>query len=374
MSSNDSNIRKNRGRKLPDVQLPVAEGVSQMPADYGTWLLHIKQLVAQERVRMVMSANAALVLLYWDIGRAILNKQDAQGWGTRVIDRLSHDLKQAFPQMSGFSPRNLKYMRSFACAWPERAIVQRTVAQLPWRSNLILLEKLDTPEQRLWYAEKAIAQGLSKDVLALQIESQWHARQGSASHNFAVALPPAESDMAAQAFKDPYLFDFLGTAPLRREAELEQKLVDHIQHFLLELGQGFAFVGKQVHLELGGRDFYLDLLFYHLHLRCYVVVELKAGEFEPSHVSQLNIYLKAVDDLLRHTDDKPTIGLLLVKNKNKTLVEYALSGHTKPMGVANWMQQLQQALPDEFKTSLPTVEEIESELQIDFGSGDEHDY
>lgn len=344
-----------------------------MPADYGTWLLHIKQLVAQERVRMVMSANAALVLLYWDIGRAILNKQDAQGWGTRVIDRLSHDLKQAFPQMSGFSPRNLKYMRSFASAWPERAIVQRTVAQLPWRSNLILLEKLDTPEQRLWYAEKAIAQGMSKDVLALQIESQWHARQGRASHNFAVALPPAESDMAAQAFKDPYLFDFLGTAPLRREAELEQKLVDHIQHFLLELGQGFAFVGKQVHLELGGRDFYLDLLFYHLHLRCYVVVELKAGEFEPSHVSQLNIYLKAVDDLLRHQDDKPTIGLLLVKNKNKTLVEYALSGHTKPMGVANWMQQLQQALPDEFKTSLPTVEEIESELQIDFGSGDGHD-
>ena len=149
--------------------------------------------------------------------------------------------------------------------------------------------------------------------------------------------------------------------------------MDHIQHFLLELGQGFAFVGKQVHLELGGRDFYLDLLFYHLHLRCYVVVELKAGEFEPSHVSQLNIYLKAVDDLLRHQDDKPTIGLLLVKNKNKTLVEYALSGHTKPMGVANWMQQLQQALPDEFKTSLPTVEEIESELQIDFGSGDGHD-
>ena len=170
-----------------------------------------------------------MILLYWDIGRAILAKQQVQGWGARVIDRLSHDLKTAFPAMSGFSPCNLKYMRLFASAWPDRMVVQRTVAQLPWRSNLALLEKLDVPEQRLWYAEKAIQQGLSKDMLVVQIESRWHERQGSATHNFAVALPPTDSDMAAQVFKDPYLFDFLGTAPLRREAELEQKLVDHIQ-------------------------------------------------------------------------------------------------------------------------------------------------
>ena len=171
----------------------------------------------------------------------------------------------------------------------------------------------------------------------------------------------------AQVFKDPYLFDFLGTAPMRREAELEQKLVNHIQHFLLELGQGFAFVGKQVHLELGHRDFYLDLLFYHLQLRCYVVVELKAGPFEAGHVSQLNVYLNAVDELLRHADDKPTIGLLLVKDKDKTLVEYALTGYTKPMGVANWEQQIVRALPEDLKASLPSMEEIESELGADWG-------
>lgn len=372
MNPPDKDRRTQLGRAKAGVLMPVPDTLAAMPADYGQLLSDIKQRVAQERVRAVFSANVSMILLYWDIGQAILAKQQVQGWGARVIDRLAHDLKTAFPAMSGFSPRNLKYMRLFASAWPDRMLVQRSVAQLPWRSNLALLEKLDVPEQRLWYAEKAIQQGLSKDMLVVQIESRWHERQGSATHNFAVALPPTDSDMAAQVFKDPYLFDFLGTAPLRREAELEQKLVDHIQQFLLELGQGFAFVGKQVHLELGSRDFYLDLLFYHLQLRCYVVVELKAGHFEPAHVSQLNIYLKAVDDLLRHPDDKPTIGLLLVKDKDKLLVEYALSGHTKAMGVANWAQQIQRTLPAEFKSSLPSVEEIESELQADFGAGADH--
>lgn len=372
MNPPDQDRRKHLGRAKAGVAMPVPAALADMPADYGQWLSELKQRVSQERVRAVLSANATMILLYWDIGQAILAKQQMQGWGARVIDRLSHDLKTAFPAMSGFSPRNLKYMRLFASAWPDRIVVQRTVAQLPWRSNLTLLEKIDAPEQRLWYADKAIQQGLSRDMLVVQIESRWYERQGSATHNFSVALPPTDSDMAAQVFKDPYLFDFLGTAPLRREAELEQKLVDHIQQFLLELGQGFAFVGKQVHLELGDRDFYLDLLFYHLQLRCYVVVELKAGQFEPAHVSQLNIYLKAVDDLLRHPDDKPTIGLLLVKDKDKMLVEYTLSGHTKPMGVANWAQQIQRTLPEEFKSSLPSVEEIESELQSDFGAGVDH--
>ncbi len=363
--------RKHRGRAKTAVTMPVAEAPSTMPADYGQMLADIKRRVAGERTRVVMAANVAMVLLYWDIGQTILARQQAQGWGVRVIDRLSHDLKAAFPEMSGFSSRNLKYMRLFAAAWPDRPIVQRTVARLPWRSNLTLLEKLAAPDQRLWYAQKALELGLSRDMLALQIESRLHERQGSAMHNFDVALPPADSDMAVQAFKDPYLFDFLGTAPMRREAELERKLVDHIQHFLLELGQGFAFVGKQVHLELGGRDFYLDLLFYHLQLRCYVVIELKAGAFEAGHVSQLNVYLHAVDELLRHADDKPTIGLLLVKDKDKTLVEYALSGYTKPMGVANWEQQIVRALPDDLKASLPSVEEIELELGADWGQRDD---
>ena len=264
--------------------------------------------------------------------------------------------------MSGFSPRNLKYMRAFAEAWPDRAIVQRTVAQLPWRSNLALIEKLEHPEARLWYAQKTIENGWSRDILALQIESGLRERQGRAVTNFPVTMPPSDSDMAAQVFKDPYLFDFLGTADPRREREVERALVDHIQRFLLEMGAGFAFVGRQVQLELGDDDFQIDILFYHLKLRRYVVVELKAVPFNAAFVGQMNLYLSAVDDLLRHPDDEPTIGLLLCKGKNRVIVEYALRGFTKPVGVADWETRLVESLPDELKGSLPTVEEIEAEL------------
>lgn len=355
-------IRKSRGKSKPGVIMPAPETLVGMPEGYSALLAGIKERIANERIKAVLSANAAMVLMYWDIGRSILERQHKEGWGAKVIDRLSHDLKTAFPDMTGFSPRNLKYMRTFADAWPDRSIVQRTVAQLPWRSNLTLLDKLRDPDIRLWYAQKALQVGMGKDMLVIQIETRLHERQGKAINNFEVALPPADSDMTAQIFKDPYIFDFLGTADPRREAELEQKLIDHIQQFLLELGQGFAFVGRQVQLEIGNSDFYLDLLFYHLQLRCYVVIELKAGKFEPGHVSQLNMYLNAVDDLLRHADDKPSIGLLLVKDKNQTVVEYSLAGYTKPIGVAQWERQITQALPDDLKSSLPSVEEIEAEL------------
>ena len=227
---------------------------------------------------------------------------------------------------------------------------------------MALLEKNKEPDVRLWYAHKTIENGWSRNILAIQIETRLHERQGRSINNFPAALPPADSDMAAQIFKDPYVFDFLGTDDPRREAELEQKLVDHIQRFLLELGQGFAFVGRQVHLEVGNDDFYIDLLFYHLRLRCYVVVELKATKFNPGHVSQLNMYLNAVDDLLRYPDDKPSIGLLLVKEKNQMVVEYSLAGYTKPIGVADWERQITRSLPEELKSSLPTIEEIEAEL------------
>jgi predicted nuclease of restriction endonuclease-like (RecB) superfamily len=357
-----SDRRKSRGRTKPEVIMPAPDTLPAMPEAYPVLLSGIKAIVVRERLKAVMSANAALVLMYWEIGRAILERQQTEGWGARVIDRLSHDLKAAFPDMSGFSPRNLQYMRKFAEAWPDRAIVQRTVAQLPWRSNLTLLDKLKDPAIRFWYAQKALELGMGKDMLSIQIETRLYERQGKAINNFQVALPPSDSDMAAQVFKDPYLFDFLGTADPRREAELEQKLIDHIQQFLLELGQGFAFVGRQVHLEVGDDDFYLDLLFYHLRLRCYVLIELKAGKFEPGHVSKLNMYLNAVDDLLRHPDDKPSIGLLLVRDKNQTVVEYSLAGFTKPIGVAQWERRLTQALPADLKTSLPSVEEIEAEL------------
>ena len=355
--------RKSRGKKKEDVTIPVADLRHKMPEDYDKFFVSLKERIQRERVKTILNANSALVLMYWDIGALILEKQKTEGWGAKVIDRLSNDLKEAFPDMSGFSPRNLKYMRKFAECWTDRKIVQRTVAQIPWRSNLALLDKLNDPDARLWYAQKTIEHGWSRNVLAIQIETHLHERQGQVISNFEEALPPVESDMASQIFKDPYIFDFLGTDDPRREAELEQKLIDHIEAFLLELGQGFAFVGRQVHLEVGNDDFYVDLLFYHLKLRCYVVIELKAGKFQAGHVSQLNMYMNIVDDLLRHPDDKPTIGLLLVKEKNQLVAEYALAGYTKPIGVAEWERQLTKSLPEELKSSLPSIEEIETELK-----------
>jgi len=264
--------------------------------------------------------------------------------------------------MKGFSPRNLKYMRAFANAWPKREIVQEVLAQLPWYHNIALLEKLKTQEERLWYANKAYENGWSRNILAIQINTQAYIRHGKAQNNFPKTLPAIESDMAVQVFKDPYLFDFLGTDAPRREIELEQGLMAHIQKFLLELGQGFAFVGQQVHLELGDQDFYLDLLFYHLKLRRYIVLEIKARKFEVGDGAQLGMYMTAVDKLLKHPDDKPTLGLLLVRGKNKVLVEYALGGITHPLSVAEWETQLTQSLPDNLRGSLPTIEELEAEI------------
>ena len=264
--------------------------------------------------------------------------------------------------MKGFSPRNLKYMRAFAEAWPDNSIVQGALAQITWYSNLTLLDKLKDSNIRLWYARKALEHGWSQPILVNQIEMLLYERQGKMPNNFKVALPPLDSDMANQIFKDPYIFDFLGTAQPRREAELEQGLIDHVQRFLIELGAGFAFVGRQVHLELGDNDFYIDLLFYHLKLRCYVVVELKAGNLEPGHVSQLNMYLNIVDDALKHSGDKPSIGLLLVKQKNKMIAEYSLRGYSKPMGIAQWKTKIAASLPPELKTSLPAIKDIEAEL------------
>ena len=333
-----------------------------MPEGYGGFLQSIKKRLETERLKAVLSANAAQILLYWDLGQDILEKQEKAGWGAKIIDRLSADLKKEFPEMNGFSPRNLKYMRKFAKAWPDREIVQRVAAQIPWRNNQALLDKLKDSELRVWYAEQNAVNGWSRDILAVQIETQLHKRIGQTANNFEITLPPVDSDMANQVFKDPYLFDFLGTAEVRKESELESKLIEHLEKFLLELGQGFAFVGRQVHMEVGGDDFYIDLLFYHLKLRCYVVIELKAGKFSPGHVSQLTMYMNIVDDMLRHPDDKATIGLLLVKEKNHTVAKYALAGNTRPIGVAEWEQQITESLPEDLKPSLPSIEEIEAEL------------
>ncbi|MBI5499607.1 MAG: DUF1016 domain-containing protein [Deltaproteobacteria bacterium] len=353
------------GRRGEDARFPAAPARAALPGDYADALDAIKRRIREERLRVVLAANGAMVLLYWDLGRMILDRQDRAGWGAKVIDRLAADLREAFPGMKGFSARNLKYMRAFAAAWPARTIVQEALARIPWYHHIALLEKLGNPAERLWYARQAAQHGWSHNILALQIDGRTHERQGKAITNFRDTLPPASSDLAVQVFKDPYLFDFLGTADPRRERELEQALVAHIQRFLLELGTGFAFVGRQVPLEVGDQDFQIDLLFYHLRLRCYVVVELKAVPFDPAFVGQLNLYLSAADDLLRHPDDQPTIGLLLCRAKNKVVVEYALRHLRRPIGVAGWETKLVEKLPNVLKGSLPSVEEIEAELSGD---------
>jgi predicted nuclease of restriction endonuclease-like (RecB) superfamily len=347
------------------VSFPSPPPRADLPEGYGETLADIKERIRSTRLRVVLAANSSMVLLYWELGRLVLERQENAGWGAKIIDHLSADLREAFPDMGGLSTRNLKYMRAFAAAWPDAGIVQEALAQIPWYHHIALLEKCDSAAERLWYARQSAANGWSHNILKLQIQSRLHERQGQATHNFAVTLPPADSDMAAQIFKDPYLFDFLGTADPRREREVEQALTDHIQRFLLELGAGFAFVGRQVHLEFASRDFYLDLLFYHLKLRRYVVVELKAVPFDTAFVGTLNLYLSAVDDLLRHPDDQPSIGLLLCRSKDKLVAEYALRGFNKPIGVAEWETEIVKKLPDELKSSLPSIAEIEAELAME---------
>lgn len=349
-------------RSAGEASFPVPPARATVPDWYPELFDAVAECVQAGRQRSVAAANQELIATYWAVGAQILARQDAEGWGARVIDRLAADLRERFPGSAGFSARNLKYMRAFAAAWPDEAIVQRSVAQLPWRHHIALLEKLEGADLRLWYGQAAIEQGWSRDVLVHHIDGQFHTRAGRAITNFARTLPPPDSDLAQQATRDPYLFDFVGSADVRREHDLEGALTDHVEKFLLELGQGFAFVGRQVHLEISDTDFYADLLFYHLRLRCFVVIELKAGDFDPSYLGQLGMYMAAVDDLLRHGDDKPTIGLLLCKTKKNIVAEYALRGYVAPIGVAEWKTAITESLPADLESSLPTVEELEAEL------------
>ncbi len=331
-----------------------------LPPEYGSFLEELKERIRTAQVRAALSVNQELILLYWQIGQRILELQQAQGWGAKVIERLSTDLRREFPSMKGLSRTNLLYMRGFAEAWPDEAIVQQVVGRIPWGHNVRLLDRLNTAEERLWYARQAIEHSWSRNVLELQIETRLHERQGQAATNFERTLPPPQSDLARQLLKDPYTFDFLGLEQEAQEREIEAALVEHIRQFLLELGVGFAFVGSQYRLEVGGDEFFIDLLFYHLKLRCYVVIELKAGPFKPEHAGKLNFYLAAVDDLLRHPDDAPSIGLLLCKTKNQMVVEYSLKNSTTPMGVSSY--QLTESLPERIRAALPTIEELEQEL------------
>lgn len=330
------------------------------PQGYANWLADLKGRIHTAQQRATLAVNRELVGLYWQIGRDVLARQAEQGWGAKVIERLAHDLRTAFPEMKGFSPRNLKYMRAFAEAWPDESFVQAVLAQLPWYHHLALLDKLPGPEPRKWYVAKAIEHNWSRNVLVMQIESRLLERSGQAVTNFSATLPAPQSDLARESIKDPYRFDFLGLTDEAQEREIEGALVRHVTEFLLELGAGFAFVGRQVLLNVGGDEFFIDLLFYHLKLRCYVVIELKGGKFKPEHLGRLGFYLTAVDAQVKHPDDGPTIGLLLCKSKNKVVAEYALRNNAQPLGVAEY--QLVESLPEELQTSLPSIEQIEQEL------------
>ena len=330
-------------------------------ADYAEFLNTLKIQIQQTQIRAVSSVNRELVLLYWRIGREILQRQKQRGWGAKVIDRLANDLRKEFPEMKGFSRANLLYMRAFAEAYQDEQFVQQVVGQIPWGHNVRILDKVKDSEEREWYIRQTIENGWSRNVLVMRIESNLYERTGKAQTNFERTLPKPQSDLAQNLLKDPYIFDFLTIGLEAHEREIESHLLQHLKEFLLELGVGFAFVGSQYHLEIGEQDFFLDLLFYHLKLRCYVVIELKNVEFKPEFAGKMNFYLSAVDDLLKHTDDCASIGLILCKTKNKIVVEYALRDTAKPIGISEF--QLTESLPENLRGKLPTIEEIEAELK-----------
>src|SRR6266487_5937465 len=331
-----------------------------IPEGYDEFLRGLKERIRTAQVRAALAVNRELVLLYWRSGQDILERQRQSGWGSKVIDRLAADLRSAFPEMSGFSPRNLKYMRAFAEAWPDDDFVQQVAAQLPWFHNCTILDKLKNLAERIWYAQQTIENGWSRNILIHQIESDLFRRQGKALTNFQRTLPAPQSELAQQIIKDPYNFDFLSLGQEAKERDLEKGLIEHLQKFLLELGVGFAFVGNQYPLEVEGEDFFIDLLFYHLKLRCFVVIDLKMDQFKPEYAGKMNFYLSAVDDLLRHPDDQPSVGIILCRTKKRIIVEYALRDTSKPVGVAEY--RITAALPEQLKENLPSIEDLEAEL------------
>lgn len=345
------------------VFFPVAMPDAELPAWYMEFFNAIKEEISVSRRKVMINANSQMMMMYYRIGKNILERQKSEGWGAKIIDRLSADIKATYPEQKGFSPRNLKYMRRFAEIWPDEEIVQHTVAQLSWRHNICLMEKFSEPNRRLVYAAAALKYGWSHNILDLQQQAYTLEREGKLPNNFNATLPDIDSDMIRYLFKDPFLLDFTGTDTHSREKEIEDGLSSLIEKFLLKLGQGFSYVGRQIHLELGGDDFYIDMLFYHLKLRCFVVVELKAVDFDPGMMGQLVMYQNIVDKVLRHPADAPTIGLLLVKNKNEVVVRYSLDSVNKPIGVASWETELNSEMAGKWKSSLPTIEEIECELK-----------
>ena len=320
----------------------------------------IKQEIRLAQYRATVSVNRELLLLYHSIGEVI---NAHKTWGSKFIENLSADIKLSFPDAKGYSVRNLKYMAKFALLYPDKQFVQTVSAQIPWSHNVAIMDKVSDPEQRLWYITKTAENGWSHSVLVHQIESGLYQRQAIAEKvsNFERRLPAPQSELAVQTMKDPYIFDFIPFKEDMVERDIEKALVQDVTKLLLELGTGFAFLGNQYHLNVGGDDFYIDLLFYNLNLRCYVVIELKTGEFKPEYAGQLNFYLSAVDGLMKQEQDNPTIGLLLCKSKNNLVAEYSLKDMSKPIGVSEY--RVTSALPAELEKELPSVEDIQKRIK-----------
>lgn len=329
-------------------------------AEYIEFLEQVKTLIANARYKAARSINKELVTLYYTIGKQILQKQLHKGWGAKVIQTLSKDLAKTYPEMKGFSVANLHNMRRFAELYPDPAILQQTAGELPWYHHVVLMERIKNNEERLFYIQNAVNYNWSRVAMIHQIELNLYRRQGKAITNFKEKLPLPTSELAHQVLKDPYSFDFLSIGKEAHEREIEKELVVHIEKFLMELGAGFAFVGRQYHLKVSNKDYYVDMLFYHLKLRCFIVIELKAVEFEPEHAGKMNFYLSVIDDLVKHPTDNPSIGLILCKTKDQILAEYALRDVTKPIGLAEY--RITENLPENLKTALPSIEELEAEL------------
>lgn len=391
-------VAKLKGENLPQGVAEIArQPNAPLPSGYADLLEDLKDRIRRTQVRAVVAASRELIRLYWDIGREIVQRQEWEGWGAKVIDRLAADLHKAFPAQAGFSRANIHRMRAFYLAYtkeltvvaqaarqlttaivaqpvrqlpeqpaaitpaPDGLNLPQAVAEIPWGHNIVLFQQLKDPRQRLWFAQKVAQHGWSRAVLVHQIELDLYNREGKALTNFSETLPPVQSDLAQQILKDPYVFDFLTLTDEARERELQRGLLEHLRGFMLELGVGFAFVGSQYHLEVEEKDYYIDLLFYHLELRAFVAIDLKVEEFKPEFAGKMNFYLSAVDDRIRHADDQSSIGIILCKARDRVTVEYALRDTRKPIGVSEY--HLTKALPRELASSFPTIEQLEEELK-----------
>lgn len=334
--------------------------ISFQDNEYKNWLTELKSKVRSVQIKAAIAVNSQLIAFYWELGKMIYEKIALSNWGDKILEQVSKDLKAEFSEMKGLSRSNLSYAKQFY-EFYQSAIIQQPVGQIPWGHNILIFSKSKDLNEAQFYIHQTIENNWSRDALALQIKTNLFDRQGKAISNFKHTLPEPMSDLAQQTLKDPYIFDFMTMTTSFQEKDIENQLVAHITKFLLELGKGFAFVGQQYHIEIANKDYHIDLLFYHIKLKCYVVIELKNTRFIPEYAGKINFYLSAIDTLLKQEDDKPSIGILLCRDKNNIEAEFALRDINKPIGVSEF--NFTHVLPDNLKSSLPTVEEIENELK-----------